>query len=233
MKKCIPFVLFLSMSLSTGYLSAQQAPGKPVSRKVSRTICPEDEDYKNFRFTVGGGYAYWLGKSMKTGDNKLDDFSSGLRNGYNLDIEAQYFFKEHIGIGLNTNFVKQSNSESGTLNIPNVGPVDNYKESNELVYVGASCVLRFENEKWGFYAGAGFGPIFYTNTGEIPAIQLSISKTAFGSYISVAGERRFNHNAGAGLKIAATSGTLKIDGLDDRLSVSNLMITGFISFRTK
>lgn len=221
------------MSFFIGHLSAQQDSEKLASRKVSKSITPENENYKNLRFTVGGGYAYWLGKLMKTGDGKLDDFSSGLRNGYNLDVEAQYFFKEHLGIGLNASYIKQSNSESGTLNIPDVGPVDNYKESNKLIYVGASCVLRFENEKWGFYASAGFGPIFYTNTGEIPTMQISISKTAFGSYIGVAGEHRFNHNVGAGLKIAATSGTLKIDGLDDRLSVSNLMITGFISFRTK
>lgn len=231
MKKRILFILLLSLPFFTELLEAQNQD-KLTVRKISREDAPND-NYKNLRFTVGGGYAYWLGKLMRTGDEKLDDFSSGLRNGYNLDLEAQYFFREHLGIGLNGNFIKQSNSESGTLNIPNVGTVDNYKESNELIYLGASCVLRFENDKWGFYGSGGLGPIFYTNTAEIPARQISLSKTTLGVYYSVAGEHRFSHNIGAGLKIAATFGTLKIDGLDDRLSVSNLMVTGFISFRTK
>jgi hypothetical protein len=30
----------------------------------------ENENPKNFRFTAGGGYSYWLGKLMKTGDKK-------------------------------------------------------------------------------------------------------------------------------------------------------------------
>ncbi|MBB4035403.1 hypothetical protein GGR21_001296 [Dysgonomonas hofstadii] len=232
MKKTILLIMPLFVFFFSGHLCAQE-PGKLTSRKIGENIATENECYKNFRFTVGGGYAYGLGKLMKTGDKKLDKFSSDLRNGYNLDIEGQYFFKEHFGIALNGNFIKQSNTASGIIDIPYIGSISNYKESNRLIYVGASFVLRYENEKWGFYTSAGLGPIFYTNTAEINLTQLSVDKTAFGFYYSVTGEHRFNHNIGAGLKLAFTSGTIKMEGLDDRLSVSNLILTGFISFRTK
>lgn len=232
MKKCIWFILFILILFSIENLSAQKSE-RLTSRKIGKETAVGNERYTNFRFTLGGGYAYWLGKLMKTGNKQLDDFSSGLRNGYNLDLEAQYFFQEYIGIGLNGNFIKQSNHTSGVLDIPGLGSVDNYKESNELIHLGISCVVRFERDKWGFYTGLGLGPIFYTNTAEILGRQISLNKTTLAASCNIALERRFSRNLGAGMKAAVTSGTIKVNGLDDRLSVSNLIITGFISFRTK
>ncbi|MBF0651094.1 hypothetical protein IR083_19950 [Dysgonomonas sp. GY75] len=226
----IIILLFLMLPLET---TQAQNQGKLITRKIDPKDTPENETLKNFRFTVGGGYSYWLGKLMKTGNKKLDDFSSGLRSGYNIDVEAQYFFHDYIGIGLNGNYIKQSNSEHGVLNIPNVGEVTNYKESNQLVYIGASCVFRYENDEWGFYTNYGLGPILYTNTGEVAGRRMELNKATAGIYCSIAGERRINRNTGAGLKVAITSGMVKIDGLDEKLSVSNLILTGFISFRTK
>ncbi|MDR1714976.1 MAG: hypothetical protein LBS20_03955 [Prevotella sp.] len=223
-------LLFLVLPLEN---TQAQNRGKVITRQISPKDAPENENPKNFRFTAGGGYSYRLGKLMKTGDEKLDDFSSGLRSGYNIDVEAQYFFHDYIGVGLNGNYIKQSNSEHGMLNIPGVGGVTNYKESNRFVYIGASCVFRYENDKWGFYTNYGIGPILYTNTGELEGNRIEFNKATAGIYCSIAGERRINRNTGAGLKMAITSGMIKIDGLDEKLSVSNLILTGFISFRTK
>jgi len=213
--------------------SHAQDSGKLTTRKITKGDVPDDSAYKNFRFTVGGGYSYGIGKLMKTGDKKLDDFSSGLRGGYDLDFSAQYFFHEYMGIGLDGNFVKRSNSESGVLNVPGLGSISGYKETNKLVYVGPSFVVRYENDKWGFYSGVGFGPLFYKAIGEISGREVKLDKTTFGANLSVAGEYRISPVMGVGLKAAVTAGSVKIEGMEDRISASSFMLSGFLSFRTR
>lgn len=234
MKRITVICAIVCMLLPATYLYPQQSD-KLTIRKIGKSSIDEtkNENYKNFRFTIGGGYAYWLGKQLKTGDKQVDNFTSGLRHGYNIDIEAQYFFNEHIGIGFNGNYIKQSNRESDFMDIPNIGSVRDYKEINKTLYMGSSFVVRAENDKWGFYSSIGLGPLFYTNTGEISNRKASLDKTAFALYYSVSGEHRINNSIGVGLKLAVTSGSVKIEGLKDRQSVSNLMISGFLSFRTK
>ncbi|MBK5722636.1 outer membrane beta-barrel protein [Dysgonomonas sp. Marseille-P4677] len=224
MRKKYLIILLFCISFYIGYTHAQNTTSRLTSRKIDKNQTLPDENYKNFRFTFGGGYAYWLGENMKTGNKDLDDFSSELRNGYNLDIEAQYFFHEYIGIGLNGNFAKHSNNKLAELNM---------KESDNMFFLGATCNFRYENGKWGFYSGLGVGPIFYSGEGEIDGLYGKMQKTVFGLSCSISGEYRLNQTLGLGLKLSTTAGSFKISEIDDRFSVSNLMLTGFISFRTK
>jgi len=233
MKKMLSVWLVFGIHLFTGYLYAQ-GEGQLTNRTVSRGDAPDENSYKNFRFTVGGGYAYWVGKQMKSGYSALYDHLSDLRNGYNLDLDAQYFFHPHSGFGINGNFIKRSASVTdisipGTMGYYNAS----YKEINKLTYVGAAYVYRWENDKWGFYMSGGFGPLFYHNESRLDKKIVSFNKVAFATNLSISGERRITRYVGAGLKMAFTAGTIKIDNLPDRMSVCDFMLSGFISFRTK
>lgn len=234
MKKSLFIILLISL---LGFSSTHaQNSDKLTVRQVGKTSNPDDDKpERNFRMTLGGGYAYRLGKIDKTGNKEIDDLTKKLRSGYALDIEAQYFFQKHWGIALNANYVKQSKKASGAIDIPNQGTVTGYEEFNKFIYVGPSFVTRFENDKFGFYAGLGYGPIFWTNEGEAdsPRIKAKLNKTAFGSYLGVSGEYRINPQLGVGLKVALTAGSVKYPGYDEKQNISNLLITGFISFRTK
>ena len=68
------------------------------------------QGYKDFRFSVGGGYAFRLGKIEKTGDTNIDDFNKQFRHGFNVDADAQYFFKEGWGLGVNANYCSSTGS---------------------------------------------------------------------------------------------------------------------------
>ncbi|MFC4676304.1 hypothetical protein [Dysgonomonas termitidis] len=223
MKKCILFISFLFMFFSTVYLSAQNS-GRLVSRKVSSNITTENENYKNFRFTVGGGYAYWLGENLDAGNQAVKDFTSDLRHGYNLDIETQYYFHEFIGIGLNGSFTRYSSDDMKNINM---------RETDKMFFLGATCNGRYINNKWGFYSGLGFGPIFYSGDAEISGSYAKIEKTVFGINANIACEYRLSENVGTGLKLSVTAGSFEMYGVTDRMSVSSLMVTGFLSFRTK
>lgn len=223
MKKCILFISFLFMFFSIVHLSAQNS-AQLVSRKVGRNIAPENGNYKNFRFTVGGGYAYWLGENLDIGNQAVKDFSSDLRHGYNLDVEAQYYFHEFIGVGLNGNFTRYSNDEMKNIKM---------KETDRMLFLGATFNGRYENNKWGFYSGLGIGPLFYSGEADISGSYAEIEKTVFGVNTNIACEYRLSETLGTGLKLPVTTGSFKMYGMTDRMSASSLMVTGFISFRTK
>ncbi len=70
------------------------------------------ESYKDFWIAIGGGYAYRLGKIEETGDPGIDDLNKQLRHGFNIDADAQYFFKDIWGLGLNANYCGSSTSGS-------------------------------------------------------------------------------------------------------------------------
>jgi hypothetical protein len=96
MRRNILFIpLFISGMLTAGSALAQDS-NTLTSNETGKNINSAARPEQNFRLALGGGYGYRLGKIEKTGDQKLDDFSRGLRGGYNLDLEMQYFIKNSI-----------------------------------------------------------------------------------------------------------------------------------------
>lgn len=194
--------------------------------------------YKDFRFAIGGGYAYRLGKIDKTGDSKLDEMSKKLRHGYTVDADGQYFFKESWGLGLNANFCSASTS-GDNINIPGTEQAVNYKETQNFIYVGASFVGRTEFEKFLLVSNVGVGPLFFNTDINMNGVSLNGSKTTFGLNAGIAGEYKVNSKTGVGLKLSYVMGSienLNVEGQnvksEEKISVSNLMATIFISFRS-
>lgn len=196
------------------------------------------QSYKDFRFSIGGGYAFRLGRVQKTGDAKLDDLSKQLRHGFTIDADAQYFFKEGWGLGLNVNYCS-STASGNNVPVPNYGNANSYKESQNTLFVGPSFVGRNESSKFLLVSSFAIGPLFYTNNGTIDGISVDGSQTTFGFNAGVAGEYKLNAKTGVGLKLSYTLGTINsvnFEGQnvksDEPMSISNLMLTAFISFRT-
>ena len=196
------------------------------------------QGYKDFRFSVGGGYAFRLGKMQKTGDTKIDDLNKKLRHGYTLDADAQYFFKESWGLGLNANYC--SSSTSGTdIDIPEYGNADSYKEVQNVLFVGPSYVGRNKIDKFLLVSSIAIGPLFYMNRATVDGRALDGKKTTVGFNAGVAGEYKLNAKTGIGLKLSYTLGTIhsiNVEGqnmeYEDPISISNMMATVFLSFRS-
>ncbi len=196
------------------------------------------QNYKDFRFSVGGGYAFRLGKIQKTGDSKLDDMSKKLRHGFTIDADAQYFFKEGWGLGFNANFCSSPTSGKN-IDIPDFGTVNKYKESQNILFVGPSFVGRIESSKFLLLSSFAVGPLFYKDKMDLDGRKGSMHATTFGFNAGLAGEYKLNDKTGVGVKLSYTLGTinsLKSGGqtakLDETMNISNLMATAFISFRT-
>ena len=217
--------LLFSISINAQENSTDQEPTQ------GETVYDVKNNYKDFRFAIGGGYAHRLGKILDSGDKKTDDLSRDLRGGFNIDAEIQYFFKEAWGLGLNINYA--SASVSGTdVYIPGAGTFKNFKETNRFIYVGPMFSTRYEFNQFLLILNVGIGPMFFNVKDSGDLIENSITKVAFASQVSASIEYKINNSIGIGLKTGFVGGSVKIDGLEDRISASNFIIGGFISFRS-
>lgn len=193
--------------------------------------------YKDFRFTVGGGYAYRLGEREKGSDPASEKFSKQLMHGFAIDLDGQYFFKESWGLGLNANYV--SNSASGdNITIPNVGS-GKVTEKQGFLYIGPSFASRSEFNRFLLIYNLGLGPLFFTDDITYNGMTATGKATTLGLNAGVAGEYKISGKTGVGLKLSYTMGTINsinVEGRniksEEKISVSNLMITAFISFRS-
>lgn len=227
------------ITLVSAMLGIQAISSATAQQRTSRDVeYGSTQSYKDFRLSVGGGYAFRLGKVQKSGDPKLDDMSRKLRHGFTVDADAQYFFKESWGLGLNVNYCSSPTS-GDDVNIPNFGHVNKYKESQNMLFVGPSYAARSESSKFLLDTTIALGPLFYMDNINLDGIDGSMSSTTFGVNAGLAGEYKLNDKTGLGLKLSYTLGSinsLKAGGqtvkLDEPMSVSNLMATAFISFRT-
>ncbi|MEA4905843.1 MAG: outer membrane beta-barrel protein [Petrimonas sp.] len=234
--KRIYFIALTAAIICTSAISpatAQQATSYQVEYQAP-------QNYKDFRFAIGGGYAFRLGKVEKTGNSQLDDMNNQLRHGFTVDADAQYFFKESWGLGLNTNYYSAGTS-GDNVTIPELGQSANYKETQSFLYVGPSFVGRNESEKFLLVTNIGVGPLFFNSDMNLNGVNLNGSKTTIGINAGIAGEYKVSSKTGLGLKLSYVLGTIdaiNVEGQnlqlssDEKISVSNLMVTAFISFRS-
>lgn len=244
MKKKICMIL-LSFTVAGLSMYAQENKTEDNSVQLKRTVRKKSENqnlktdemitYRDFRFTIGGGYARRLGEIMQSGNTDIDKLTEGLKNGYNIDVEAQYFFKEHWGLGLNFYYNRQSSSSNDIL----IGDImiRDAKENIGFTYIGPTFNMRYNlGSAFTLYMNLGLGALFYRDEAILDGGGYSYNKTVLGSYASISGDYKFNQNIGAGLKLSVGGGSISGEefGMDkkDRMSLSNFMVTAYISFRT-
>ena len=212
-------------------VTAQQATAYEVEYQTP-------ESYKDFRFAIGGGYAYRLGKTEKTGNTALDDMNKKLRHGFAVDADAQYFLKETWGLGLNANYCSASTS-GNNITISGIDQSVNYKETQSFLYFGPSLVGRKESAKFLLISNFGVGALFFNSDMNLSGRNLTGKKTTLGINTGVAGEYKVSSRTGIGLKLSYVMGTIdsiNVEGQnvksEEKISVSNLMATVFVSFRS-
>lgn len=234
MKRTFLIISLTALLSATAFTpaNAQQAAEYEVEYQTPAEI-------RDFRIAVGGGYAYRLGRLEKTGDAGIDDLNKKLMHGFNVDADAQYFFKETWGLGLNANLCSTSTSGGGFTNPADGQMINNYRETQRFLFAGPSFATRAESEKFLLVSSIGIGPLFFMNDITVNGIVGNGSRTTVGFNLGVAGEYKLNHKTGLGLKLSYTLGTINSVNLegtnikyDEPVSVSNLMVTAFLSFRT-
>jgi hypothetical protein len=108
-----------------------------------------------------------------------------------------------------------------------------------MLFVGPSYVGRNESEKFLLVSSIAIGPLFYMNEGIFDGRAVNGTATTVGVNAGLSGEYKLNGKTGIGIKLSYTIGTInsltvngKTEKYDKPMNVSNLMFTGFISFRS-
>lgn len=225
------YFIFISLLLLTMSLEAQVYDDEIPSNSKNKIVF-EEKQFHDFRFTIGGGYARRLGEIEKTNDAQVNKILDGLINGYNIDFSMQYYLKQYWGIGINAYLNRQASDES-QVEI-NRTMYNDARESTNHIYVGPSfCVRTDLSSLFTFHGSVGLGMLYYIDRFEFGDQSITYQKPVFASYVSAAVDYNINNNMGAGLKLSVGGGTVAGEdfGKTERLSVSNFMLTGYLSFR--
>jgi hypothetical protein len=208
-------------------------------------IAPDNEKKTAFRMYAGGGWARGLGTVLKTNDVTLDQLTNDLLNGYSLEANAEYYFNWkskdalNFAVALNLNYINHQ-ATGFDVNLPDLGNVKRYEESQTTFYIGPGFVMRYDLADWIFSLSAGYGAVFFSNHINTDRLEMRAITTVFGSTIGIGADYKISSNLGIGVKLSATGGTydsLKVGGakvkLEEKMSASSWMISGILSFRTK
>lgn len=192
----------------------------------------------NYRFTLGGGYAYRLGKIEKTNYDSLEDFAKRLRSGFNLEASGQLFFRNNIGIGLNAIYIRQHESEPDKL-VPTAtgSKIIRLRETTQFFYLGPAFVAQSKLNKIMFNGELGAGLLVFKDSGEIwDIVKADLTRSTVGLHLGFSPEYRISSQLGIGLKLSMTTGFIRTSfygGKEKTWNISNASIGTFISFRTR
>lgn len=222
--------LLLSLGPATA-LSAQESAPADTPAATSSAPKPKKITYggPGFRFALGGGYTYRLGKEMPSTSYAQREVADKLRHGFNLAADLHYVFASGVGLGINANFVS-SNTEGQAY-------ISRFTETQKILYIGPSMLLRADGRKAAFIGEIGCGGLFLTDKIKTGG-EYKLIGTTFGGHASLGGELKLSPTTAIGLKVSANIGAIKelksgsesIE-LRDKASASSLMVTAFISFR--
>ena len=209
-----------------------------------------DKAYKELtRIALGGGYSKRLGKVMKTGVKELDQLSKDARNGFALEVDLAYYprFREtnsiNYGVALNFSYVNSSaNAENFYIIDPQTNKekyVHDYKEKQNIFYVGPSFSMLWDYNEWMFTGNIGLGVGYYINHFTTNGSRDELTSTFVSSLISFSGEYKVSSQLGLGLKLSLSGGSFEkgyLNGIkakmSDRMSAYSLLLSGIISYNS-
>ena len=245
-------VLGLALAfLTIGSLGAQETASIPASQSQLPKI----------RIAAGGGYAFLfknydeLSRMITQDDDRTTNGS--LRHNYALQLDAQYFFSKHFGVGLQANMnhgsIKSMEIHHYRSPISSVGGTYfDHARYQTIFYLGPSFNYRLPLKRFTFLGEIGFGGVFYRQSindkHSNDKLSIRATRSSIGGNLGFGGEFSLSRSVAVGLKVSANIGSVGVPKIKDETgyfgesfveklvgeggSVSCLMITAFISFQT-
>ena len=178
-------------------------------------------EYSKFRIGFRGGFSYLLAKLPEGIDNNTKDYLKSFKTGYNLGINANYFFNKMFGIGLKYSFFKTKANGTLLFDDGQGGIVNlNISENRSDNFFGASFVVRVLNKfnKNAFIASASTGYLSYNNNLIIGSVPLNIKGSTLGFVLDVGYHLSLSQNLSLGFSLSAMLGALNKFTIDDGFS---------------
>ena len=107
-----------------------------------------------------------------------------------MDADAQYFFREGWGLGLNANFCSSTISGNDLYFADIDRTANSYNESQNILFVGPSYVGRNQSEKLLLVSSVAIGPLFYSNPATLDGVVIKSNAVAVGLNVGFSGSTR-------------------------------------------
>jgi len=174
--------------------------------------------YQKFRIGVNGGYSSRVARVDNSISPALVSHIKALKSGYQLGIDAGYFFSENIGVGFKyNNFSSQNQTDNLILTNNNTNQVSygSLNTTSNINYASPVLYTRFisANKKTIFFSNFSIG---YTGYKEVNSGILNFTSTAgsVGFGIDLGVDFMLNKNLALGLNAGYTNGNLNQFELD-------------------
>lgn len=160
-------------------------------------VVADDNLLPKVKIGFSAGYGYRLGKGFKGVE---DDYINSIRQGWDINADAIYFFSPSSGVGVKTsNFWTYGNT------------INNNVISNISVnYTGPIFYSRLmsNSQKSMFSSGISFGLINYKDDGWVEFQKTMIKGNTIGGLLELAYDLKIYKSLYAGVNIGMLSGVL-------------------------
>lgn len=168
--------------------------------------------YPKWRVAISGGYSYRTARISDELGPDYHDYLRGLKNGYHLSAEVDYFFKSAIGVG--ATYIYSHAASSGKFLFENEAgeQVSDYLSDNvNLHYIGPTFTTRLLNQKQtnAFIATFSLGYLRYVNHASIAMVPLKLTGETIGFLLGIGYDIGIAKNTAIGLQISLMGGSLK------------------------
>lgn len=194
------------------------------------------------RIAFQGGYTYRTGTIPEGIDQPTEDHLKGLKNGYNLGGDINYFWNAKHSIGVSTSF-SQAKSTLADVSLydehGNIIATDDLSENIKLIYFGPSYFHRASKSNGKIYLlfSLTMGYYGYNETLNWNGETAELTGETFGLGFSFGADFLTSEKFAIGLEATLLAGSLKkltIDGieveLDDYESLTRIDLTIGIRF---
>ena len=199
--------------------------------------------YSKFRWGLGLGYAYRMGKDPEpSGSWSFDELHKGIRNGFSWETELQYYFNQSNGIALHVSGVHCSVSGEN-IQIPTLGRASTVQIKHRIVFVAPGWTFRhgFNSNNFNIFGTVALGPVFYAESLIPDNITIQATAVSVGLSTGFGGEFVLSPNFAMGMKMGLTQGStskFKLPNgqtleMDDPVSLSSFIFSVYFSFRSK
>lgn len=197
--------------------SEQQIQDTIKDYKTQRYYLDSAENIRNifpkFRFALQGGYSYRFAKIPGGLDEEFEDYIKGLKSGYNIGGDFNYFMNEKNSLGVNISFSQAKNSMSDVALVDidgNIIAVGDMKDDIRLFYLGPSYTMRSSSNEGKSYILGSFtlGYLSYKNNAYVVNTDIDITGATVGLGISIGGDIVISENIALGIQASVLLGFL-------------------------
>ncbi len=207
-------ILRLDNLRDSGSVSQLPASGSTKDSSVPgitpKPVAASPVHHDDWRFAMNGGYSWQTAKISGSYNSFERDYIEGLKSGYHLGGEIDYFFNEGTGISLQYNQFHSSNSTQATAQMTNgqiVSGLLSDKINTYFIAPGITWRVLSRTHRNAFLFGISVGYIHYDDEGLF-IIPSEISGSSVGFSYDLGYDIGLSQSTALGLGFAWKLGTL-------------------------